>query len=149
MSIGGVTFRSEGFAGRHLYAGYPIVLSGSEGTCTPEIVEVYIREETFPTQVAYIGRPMGEHWCTFKETYKSQQAMPEADQTALRIAREISEERGLLLRVYNISKLQGRVRARLKGVKTTPTIIFGNEKLEGVSGGEDLSRLLKPHLTLK
>ncbi len=64
--------------------------------------------------------------------------MPEADASALKIAREVCEQQGLKLRIYNISTLGGRMRARLKGVKKTPTILIGNESLVGVIRKEEL-----------
>jgi hypothetical protein len=92
---------------------------------------------------AYIGRPIGDHWCTFKETYKSEKVMPETDKAALEVAREIAKETGVKLRIYDISSFKGKIKASLRGVRKTPTIIIGKKRMEGVPKKEQLYSLVR------
>ena len=109
----------------------------------PKIIEVYVKNEEVLTQPAYIGRPIGDHWCTFKETYKSEKVMSETDRAVLKVAEDIAKETGIELKVYDISSFKGKIKAMFKGVKRTPTIIIGKNKIEGPPEKEQLISLLK------
>jgi predicted DsbA family dithiol-disulfide isomerase len=107
----------------------------------PKVIEVYVKNEEVLTQPTYIGRPLKGHWCTFKETYKSEKVMSETDKAALKIAEEVAKETGIELKVYDISSIKGKMKASLKGVKNTPTIVVGKNKVEGVPEKEQLMSL--------
>jgi len=112
-----------------------------------EKIEVYVRNEEVVTGQAVIGRPLAGHWCTAKETLKTQKVMPEADRLALEMAEEFAREKGLHLEVYDTSSFKGKLKASLKGVKTTPTIIIGNQKIEGKHASGSLRNKLKSYLS--
>jgi len=113
----------------------------------PKVMEVYVKKEEVLTQSAYIGRPVGDHWCTFKETYKSEKVMSEADKEALKVAEKVARDTGIRLKVYDISSFKGKMKASLKGVKKTPTIILGKERIESVPNERDLLLLAKKFAT--
>ena len=48
---------------------------------------------------------------------------------AIETAERVAEETGLQLKVCNVSSKLGRLRAFLKGVKITPTIILGEHRI--------------------
>ncbi|NWG11467.1 hypothetical protein HXY33_06970, partial [Candidatus Bathyarchaeota archaeon] len=66
-------------------------------------IEVYVKNEEVVIDDAYVGRPMGDHWCTFKETLKTEKVMSEADRLALKVVNELAKERGLEVEVYDVS----------------------------------------------
>ena len=106
------------------------------------IIEVYIRNEEVVTGQAVIGRPIGDHWCTAKDTLKTQKVILEADRIALEVAREFAKENGLNVKVYDVSSFKGKIKADMRGVKITPTIIFGSQKIEGEQKLETLKTTL-------
>lgn len=105
-------------------------------------IEVYVRNEEVPTKPVLVQTVPG-HPCTSVECYKSEKIIPETDQSALKVAEEVSKETGAKLKIYNISTLKGRMRARLKGIKDTPTIVIGENKIKGVPKRDQLVSLLK------
>ena len=112
-----------------------------------EKIEVYVRNEEVVTGQAVIGRPVAGHWCTAKETLKTQKVTPEADRLALEVVNEFAKERDLCVEVYDVSSFKGKIKASLKGVKTTPTIIIGNRKIEGEHTSRSLRNKLKSYLS--
>lgn len=105
-------------------------------------VEVYAKNEEVVTGDAHIGRPMGDHWCTFKETLKTEKVMSEADKLALKVVNEIAAERGLVVEVYDVSCFKGKLKAKSKGVRQTPTILIGEKRIEGIPEKKQLLSLL-------
>jgi len=105
-------------------------------------VEVYIRNEEVVVGQTMIGRPILDHWCTAKDTLKTEKVMPEADRHALEIVREIAKKKGVKVEVFDISSFKGKLKAKFAGVKETPTIVVGNKKIEGVSDKEQILKSL-------
>ena len=68
------------------------------------------------------GRPSG-----------TENVMPESDESALKCAREVAASKGLRIEVCDINTFGGKVKARMRGVRVTPTIIIGNSRIEGES----------------
>jgi glutaredoxin len=106
-------------------------------------IEVYIRNEEVVTGDAYIGRPVLDHYCTFRETLKTEKVISEADKRTLEIVKEIAKERGLKFEVCNVSSFKGKVKAKSKGITQTPTIVVGEKKIEGTPDKEQLLNLLR------
>jgi hypothetical protein len=94
-------------------------------------IEVYIRSEEVITGEAVGGRVVAEHGCTVIRGSKTDKVMSEADRTALEVASQFAHERGLQVAVCNLGTFAGRVKARQKGIKTTPTIVIGASRIEG------------------
>ncbi len=73
------------------------------------------------------------HACTAKPitapVYES--VLPETHIHAIKIAEKIAKEKGMVLQVHNTSTRFGKLDAFLKGVKETPTVIIGNQKITG------------------
>jgi hypothetical protein len=101
----------------------------------PEIIEVYIKTEQAIISQAVIGRPMSDgvttHYCTVRETAKEEKAMSEADRLALEVMKDFADSKGARLEVCDVSTFRGKLRARLKGIKTTPAIVIGRARIEG------------------
>jgi protein-disulfide isomerase len=77
-----------------------------------------------------------------KEISKTEKVISEEDKTALKLVKELAAEKSLKFRVIDVASLKGKLRARLKGVKATPTIIVGNDRLTGVPRKEEFEALL-------
>jgi len=60
------------------------------------------------------------------------------DVLALRVAREVAEESGLRLRVYDLAGLRGWIFAHVNKVRLTPTIIINAQRIEGVPSKDEL-----------
>jgi protein-disulfide isomerase len=106
-------------------------------------IEVYVRNEEVVIGDAYIGRPIVDHWCTFKETLKTEKVMSEADRITLEVINEIAKEKNLEIEVCDISSFKGKLKARSKGITKTPTIIIGDKKIEGIQEKEQILNLLR------
>lgn len=110
-------------------------------------IEVYIMNKEVITRTVLEGRPLaaaGEvHYCSVKEISKSEQVLSEEDKSALKLIEEFAAEKNLRFRVIDVASLKGHLRARLKGVRATPTIIVGNNRLIGVSKKEEFEALLE------
>jgi hypothetical protein len=108
-------------------------------------IEVYIKNEK-----VIVGQRVTEpisdgvmkHMCFSKKILDTEKVMPEAEKLALDVVNEFASEKGLNVAVYDVSTFKGKLKARLKGIKTTPTIIIGKVKIEG----EHTSELLKSKL---
>ena len=107
---------------------------------------LFIRNQEVIVDKAFIGRPLSDgvqtHWCTFKETFKTQKILPKEDAAALKIVKELANEKGLVLEIHDVSSFKGKIKAKMKGVKTTPTVIIGKQRIEGVPTKEQLLSLL-------
>jgi len=108
---------------------------------------VYVTKKEVVTGTSYVtctGKqpPLGE-FHQLHRAGKTEKVMPEEDESALKLAKELAVEKGLRVQVINVTSLKGRVSARLKGVKTTPTIILGKNRLSGVPEKGELENLLR------
>lgn len=68
--------------------------------------------------------------------------LSETHQQAIEVAKKVANEKGVKLKIYNLSSKAGKLKAFLKGVKRTPTIIIDNHKVTGKISKEELSKLL-------
>jgi hypothetical protein len=69
--------------------------------------------------------------------------MSENDELALKCAQEFADSEGLLIEVCDINTFRGKIRAQMKGVKTTPTIVIGRSRVEGKFTPEQLKNKLR------
>lgn len=106
-------------------------------------IELFVKEKEITTGKVYIGSPVREHWCTFKEGVKKEKIMPEDDKKTLEIVQKLARENGVHVKVHNISSFGGRLKARRRGVKNTPTIIIGKQKIEGMPSKKQILDLLQ------
>jgi hypothetical protein len=93
-------------------------------------IEVYIKNESVVISQGII-RPVADHGCTDGMTGKTEKVMLEGDRSALNVAKEFANERGLNVVVYDVHTFKGRLKAMLNGVSKTPTIIVGTSRIEG------------------
>lgn len=106
-------------------------------------IEVYVKNEEVVVGKDMIGRPVAGHWCTAKDTLKTEKVMPEADRAALEVVNKVAEEKGVNVEVVDVSTFFGRLKAKRAGVKETPTIIIGKNKIEGVPEKEQVLRVVQ------
>lgn len=93
-------------------------------------IEVYIKNEDVVVSQGII-RPVVDHACTDGMTGKTERIVSVSDRLALDVAEAFANERGLILEVHDVHTFRGRLKALLKGVSKTPTIIVGNSRIEG------------------
>ena len=101
-------------------------------------IEVFIKEKEIATGKVSVGRR-----CTYKEGIKKETIMSEDDKKTLEIVQKLAKENGLNIKVHNVSSFGGRLKARRRGVKNSPTIIIGKQKIEGVPTKEQILDLLQ------
>jgi protein-disulfide isomerase len=70
--------------------------------------------------------------------------LSETHQQAIEVATKVAEEKGMKVKIFNTSSRMGKLRAKLKRVKHTPTIIVGDGRITGNVTKEKLLSLLKP-----
>jgi len=109
-------------------------------------IEVYIKGEEVVVGSEMIGQPVSDgvttHYCTINQALKREELMPEADRLALEIVNKFASEKGLKVEVCDISTFKGKMKARLKNVRVTPTILIGERRIES----EDELRQLRSKL---
>ena len=114
-------------------------------------IEVYIMNKEVITRASLDGRTLAAavfahsrtHDCSMKEISKTEEIMSEENEAALKLVEELAAEKNLRCRVIDVTSLKGRLRARLKGVKSTPTIIVGNNRIVGMPQKEEFEVLLR------
>ena len=111
-----------------------------------KVIEIYVRNEAVPVgleQGYYLKSP--GHECTKTPVTRvvTEKVLPEVDKLALNVTEEVAKETGVELRVYDITSFKGKIKARFKGVRRTPTIIIDKNKIEGQPEKEQLISLLK------
>jgi len=110
-------------------------------------IEVYIKNKEVITSTSLEGRPLaagGEvHYCSVKEISKTEKVISEEDEAALKLVKELAPEKNIKYRIIDVSSSKGKLKAKLKGVTSTPTIIVGNKRLIGTPKKETFETLLK------
>jgi hypothetical protein len=109
-------------------------------------IEVYIKNEDVAVSQG-VSRPAMDHPCLDRELLQTERVTPESDRLALMIAEEFANQNELSLNVYDVHTLRGKIRATLKGIKKTPTIIIGESRIEGTLAPELIRAKLESCLT--
>lgn len=116
-------------------------------------IEVYIKKKEVITSTSLEGRPLaaaGEvHYCSVKEISKTEKLVSEEDGEALKLVKELAAEKDIEVQVIDVATLKGKLRSRLKGVRTTPTVIVGDNRLTGALKKEEFEALLRGIKTRK
>jgi len=110
------------------------------------VIEVFIRNTKVPagTFQTYEFSTPG-HQCTKKPIIAPilESVLPEKHKQAVEIAERVAKEKGMKLKICDLSTRMGKMRALLKGVKETPTIIIENHKISEEIAERQLLSLLK------
>jgi hypothetical protein len=75
--------------------------------------------------------------------YKFEKLVQREDLFAVQVAKALAQECGLKLCLYDLAGPKGRILGHAYHVKTTPTIIVGNQRIEGSPSKEEFLRLLQ------
>jgi hypothetical protein len=99
-------------------------------------IEVYVRKRKqivrqYVTPPVYDGYQ--HHACMSKEVTEYEEVLPDADAQALRIMDQLATEVGISFKIYNVSASVGKMRAKLRGITKTPTVIMNGEKIEDIN----------------
>ena len=109
----------------------------------PNKILLFIRSEEVATGATFIGCPISDgvqtHYCTMRETVKTERITSEADKMLMEIVNEIAKEKGLIVEVYDVVSLKGKMKARSNDVKRTPAIVIGKQKSEGALTKEQIT----------
>jgi hypothetical protein len=111
-------------------------------------IEVYICHKEVVTGEAVGGQVIGEHGCTVIRGVKTEKVMSDADRTALEVVKEFAGEKWLSVEVYDTSTFKGRLKAGAKRIRTTPTIVIGEAKIEGEHSPELLRSKLASYCSV-
>lgn len=115
------------------------------GGCMTAKIEVYIRNEVGLMSQG-IMRPVVDHWCSDAPTGKYVKIIREEDRAVLAAVEEFAKEKGLQIEVCDVATFAGKLKAKLKGVRKTPTILIGKQRFEGELGTEQLKNQLEASL---
>jgi len=115
-----------------------------------KIIEVYVKREEVPVVADYSSFSSDHAACrgwAYKEEsymqYKTKKIIPKRDEVALNLAIEVCKELKAELKIREVDTIKGRILAYLKGIKNTPAIVVGRNKIEGIPKKEQLRSLLK------
>lgn len=109
-------------------------------------IEVFVRNQKVVVEGECVLPREPAHPCsgtTSTVAYSEESVLPDADRQMLELARAVVEEKGLQVKVHNLATSIGKLRASLKGVEKTPTIIVGARKLDGRISKEDILEALE------
>jgi hypothetical protein len=107
---------------------------------TGRTVEVYVKSEKKldpPPGGSYAD--YDAHPCLQKRYIRN--ILPPDLEKAIKALGVSAQEKGLTLKIYDISTTVGRLRARVKGIKTTPVTIASGRKIGGIPTIEELSEI--------
>ena len=111
-----------------------------------ETIQVFVKNsEVISGHFQTIEFSTPGHECTAKPTTAPifERILPETHEQAIKTAEKVAKEKGMKLKVYNISTTRGKISALFKGVKATPTIIVKNQMICGEITENKLLSLLK------
>jgi hypothetical protein len=105
---------------------------------TGKTVEVYVRREE------KLDPPPGGSYADYDahpclEKYYMRKTLPPDLEQAIKALAVAAKEKGLCLKIYDVSTTVGRLRARVKGIKTTPVLVANGRKIGGIPTIEELS----------
>jgi hypothetical protein len=107
-------------------------------------IKVYVKNEEVDIGHAVIGFPIPDYgMCSWKDTFKTEKVMSEADRITLEVVNEVAKEKGVKVELIDVSTFSGKLKAKRAGVKETPTIIVGENKIEGIPEKEQNLKLLQ------
>ena len=100
-----------------------------------KVIEVFVKNRKVLTESSCYVRAESGHPCagaTPGITYETESVLPEAERQALDTVKAIANEKGFDVKVYNLSTTMGKLRARLKSVEKTPTVIIDDKRIDGI-----------------
>ena len=99
-------------------------------------IEVYVRKRKQIVR-QYVTPPVSDgyqhHACMSKEVTEYEAVLPDADAQALRIMDQLATELGVSFKIYDVAAFGGQLRAKLRGITKTPTVIMNREKIEDIN----------------
>lgn len=81
-------------------------------------IEVFIKNEEVFIQPTQLGRPIGDHYCTAHDTFKTEKILGDDSRRVLEEANKKAKELNAKIVVYDISEFKGQLIAKLRGVKS-------------------------------
>jgi len=114
-------------------------------------IEVFVRSQKKLTGENILVQVDPGHPCTMEHGYgtahtitcKTEHVLPDEDRRVLDIAMVVAEEERLKIKVHDLSKFGGKLKANFKGVQKTPTIILGDKRIDGSITKESILTLFR------
>jgi hypothetical protein len=72
-----------------------------------------------------------------------EKALPDADKRALELVCEFADKKGVLVEVCDVSTVRGKLKAAARGIRKTPAVVWGQERIEAKSDPEQLKEELE------
>jgi len=82
-------------------------------------------------------------WGGWPPEHRFEKLVKREDLFAAQVARALAQECGLKLHLYDLTGLKGWIIGHVYHVKTTPTIIVGDQRIEGPPSKEQFLQLLQ------
>jgi hypothetical protein len=104
-------------------------------------VELYVKTERKFSPETHEAAGVCEHTITGQvDMYrphcmiglKKTKALTGADISALQIVQDVADKKMWKVKVYDISSFSGKMKARMNEIRTTPTLLINNFRIEGV-----------------
>lgn len=114
-------------------------------------IEVFVRSQKKLTGENVLVQVDPGHPCTMEHGYgtahtitcKTKRVLLDEDRRVLDIAMVVAEGERLKIKIHDLSKFGGKLKAHLKRVQKTPTIILGDKRINGSITRESILTLLK------
>lgn len=111
-------------------------------------IEIYVK-----TQKQLIGQhhsvPVSDgvmiHSCLSKKMLEYEKTLPEQEKRVVDLVNNFADKRGLIIEIVDVSTYKGKLRAAMKGIGKTPTVLAGQERIETQRGLQQLESLLESH----
>ena len=98
-------------------------------------IEVYVRKRRQIVR-QYVTPPVWDgyqhHACMSKEVTEQEEVLPDAENQALRIVDQLATEFAVAFKVYDVTTVAGKLRARSRGITKTPTLVVNGDKIENI-----------------
>jgi len=99
-------------------------------------VEVYVRKKRQIVR-QYVTPPVWDgiqhHACMSKQVTEYEDVLSSEDKKALETVDQLATQEILSFKVYNVASSTGKIRAALRGITKTPTVIVNGEKIENLT----------------
>jgi len=111
-----------------------------------KLIEVFVKSEgmmagTYPAWA--LSCPGHECTRTPITEVRFESVLPEIHKHVVDMVEKVTKEKGMQLRILDVSSRSGKLRAFLKGVNKTPTVLVKNKKVAGEITESKLLSLLE------
>jgi hypothetical protein len=107
-------------------------------------IQVYVKSEK-KLVGEHFSAPVSDgvmtHTCLDKKMLEYEKALPQNEKEVLEYLNNLAEKKDLFIEVIDLSTLKGKLKASVKRVNSTPTVIVGQERIENADSGRFKEKL--------